>query len=133
MPGGTFVPAATTEPAATSALAPIGRAVEHDAAVRDEALRLEDRAVHHAVVADGRALADVGREPGRAVDHGVVLDVGAAAHDHGRVVGPDHRAVPDRRALLDDDVADQRRRRRDERARVHLRGQALEREQRHAS
>ena len=53
------------------------------------------------------------------------------ADDHRRVVGADDRAVPDRRALLDDDVADERRGRRDERARVHLRRQALEREERH--
>ena len=54
-----------------------------------------------------------------------------AAHDHRRVVGPDHRAVPDRRACLDDHVADERRRRRDERGRVDPRRQPFEREQRH--
>ena len=61
---------------------------------------------------------DVGREPGRSVDHRVVLHVGAPPHDHRRVVGADDHAVPDRRAFLDDHVADQRRGRRDERRRV---------------
>ena len=107
------------------------RAVEHDRAVGDDALPLEDRAVHDAVVADRHALADVGREPGRAVNHRVVLHVGAPAHDHRCVVGADDHAVPDRRVLLDDHVADERRGGRDECRGMNPRLQPFEREQRH--
>jgi len=48
------------------------------------------------------------------VEHGSVLHVGAAPHDHGGEVGADDRAVPHRRAVLDRDVSDNRRRRGDE-------------------
>jgi len=48
----------------------------------------------------------------------VVLHVGAAPDDHRRVVGAHDDAVPDRRAGFDDDVAHERRGRRDERRRV---------------
>ena len=79
MPAGMFAPAATTEPGGDERLVADLRAVEHDRAVGDEALLAEERAVHHAVVRDGRARADLGREPGRPVQHRAVLDVGARA------------------------------------------------------
>ena len=95
MPAGIDEPAATTDPAAMSAGAIDRGSVEHHRPVRDDALLFEQRAVHDAVVPDRHALAHVGGETRRSVDHRVVLDVGALADDHRGVVGADHHAVPD--------------------------------------
>ena len=116
IPAGIVVPAATTEPAATSARAPIvaPSSTTLPFATRHSASSIAPCTTQ--LCPTVTPVADVGREPGTTVDHRVVLHVGAGAHDHRRVVGADHRAVPDRRAVLDDHVADQRRGRRDERA-----------------
>ena len=52
---------------------------------------------------------------GRHVDHRAVLDVGARPHDDRIEVRAQHRVVPDGRARLHGDVADEHGRRRDER------------------
>src|SRR5262249_40598418 len=107
------------------------RAVEHGRAVTDQAFLAERRSVDRAVVADGRARADVGAAAGRDVDDGAILHVGAAPHYDRVEVAAKHGVVPDRRALLDRHVADENRGGRDERRRVHLRALALEAEQWH--
>ena len=60
MPSGMRMPGGTVLPAATSARLPINRAVEHCRAVADERLGADDRAVHHAQVADRGTLANLG-------------------------------------------------------------------------
>jgi hypothetical protein len=62
-----------------------------------------------------------------AVNDGVVLQVRSRADDNATEVGAEHRAVPDGRAGLDDDVAHDRRRRGAPRLGVHLRCAALRR------
>ena len=81
-------------------------------AVADQRLAADPGRVHHAQVADGGAVADLGHRA-VGVQHGIVLDVGAGTDDDRAEVGAQHRAVPDRGALLHGDVTDQGRRRRD--------------------
>ena len=82
-------------------------AVQDRGAVAHQRFGADDGAVHHAQVADGGALADLGHRVITAVQHRTVLDV-RAAPDHDRAeVGPEHSAVPDGGFGLDPDVPDQ--------------------------
>src|SRR4029434_10429304 len=100
-------------------------------AVSNQTFLAEQRRVDRAVVADGRAGADLGAPARRHVDDGAILHVIPAAH-HDRVeVAAEHGVVPDGRALLDRHVADNDRGGRDERGRMHLRALALEAEEWH--
>ena len=86
---------------------------------------------HDGGVTDRDLWPDVERVAVARVEHGVVLHVGAAA-DRDRVeVRAQHRAVPDRRVLLDGDVADEAGGGGDERGGVHARRLSFEREERH--
>jgi len=77
-------------------------------------------------VADGDVLADDCGEIGRAVDHGVVLDVGASSDDDPGLVAAQHDAEPDAGTRADLDVPDEHRGRGDEGVRVHPRPPAVE-------
>ena len=111
------MPAATTEPAATSA----PRADAWRRRARPSRSRRGTRSPSIAPCTT-QLCPTVAPSPTSVVSPGgpwitaLSCTLAPRAHDHGRVVGADHRAVPDRRALLDDHVADERRGRRDERA-----------------
>ena len=79
------------------------------------------QAAHGAVVADRRAGSHLYPLAAVDVQHRAVLHVRAGADDDRLEVGPDDRVVPDRRALLDRDVADNDGRRGDERGGMHAR------------
>src|SRR5438132_14054941 len=106
-------------------------AVQHGGSVADEALLAEPGRVHGAVVADRGAGADLDALGAVDVHDRAVLHVGAPVDDDRLEIGAHHRVVPDRGALLDRDVADDDRRRRDERRRMHARMLSLEAEQWH--
>src|SRR4029077_8660433 len=91
----------------------------------------EPRRVHGAVVTDGGAGPDLHALRAVDVHDRAVLHVGAAPHDDRLEVGAHDGVVPDGGALLDGHVADQHRRRRDERGGMHARMFALEAEQWH--
>src|SRR5205823_4946461 len=80
---------------------------QHDGADADAHVVADAAGVDDAPVADGDAVADDARQIGRDVEHRVVLHVGVAPDVDVIVLVTAHdRARPDRRALLDDDVAD---------------------------
>src|SRR5438270_364270 len=106
-------------------------AVQHGGSVADEALLAEPGRVHGAVVADRGAGADLDALGAVDVHDRAVLHVGAPVDDDRLEIRAHHRVVPDRGALLDRDVADDDRRRRDERRRMHARMLSLEAEQWH--
>src|SRR5690348_924224 len=82
-------------------------AVQDRGAVAHQRLGADDRAVHHAQVADRGALADLGHRVIAAVPHRTVLDVRAVPDDDRAEVGAEHGAVPDAGFGLDPHVPDQ--------------------------
>ena len=82
-------------------------AVEDRGTVADQRLGMDDAAVHHAQVTNGRALADLGDRVVAAVQHRPILDVRALADDNRPEIGPQHGPVPDRGLRLHPHVADQ--------------------------
>ena len=68
----------------------------------------------HGVVGDARLFADDRRVARAAVHHGAILDVRAGAYFGVSRIAADDGAVPDRRVLVDGDIADNAGRGRDE-------------------
>jgi hypothetical protein len=83
-------------------------AVQDCRAVADQRLGGENRAVDHAQMADGHALADLGNRVLAAMQHRAVLDVRSAPDDDRTEVRAQYRSVPDRCFVLDADVTDER-------------------------
>src|SRR5699024_673476 len=83
------------------------RLVEHDGAVTDQRLFPDGAVVDEALVPHGDVAPDFTRATVE-VHHRIVLDVRALTDQYPPEVRAQHRAVPDRRVLLHDNVTDQR-------------------------
>src|SRR5699024_1699211 len=110
---------------------PDRRLVEHDGTITDQRLFTDGAGVHQTLVPDGDVAPDF---TGALVEmhHGVVLDVRALADQNPSEIGTQYRAVPDRRALFHDNVANQCRSRRYPGFGVNIGRFSLESEVRHA-
>src|SRR6058998_2592802 len=105
--------------------------VEDRRPVPDQTLLAQGGRVDRAVVADRGSRSDFRALARRDVHDGAILHVRAPAYDDRVEVGAEHGVVPHGRVLLDRDVADEHRGRRDEGGRMDLRALSLEAEQWH--